>query len=75
MAGGAASLGVPGLSGSLEEGSIFDALVIDPDASGSPLDREPSDTPTQVFSKWLALGDDRNTLEVYVQGTQMLPLP
>ena len=71
-AGGAATLGVPGLSGTLDVGCVFDALVVDPEAAGSALDLEPTDTPLQAFKRWLTMGDDRNTKELYVQGVEML---
>jgi len=73
--GGAASLGVHGLTGTLTAGAAFDAIVIDPEASGSPMDLSPEDTPTQAFKRWLCNGDDRNTSEVYVQGQRMVEGP
>lgn len=59
-------------TGDLRVGAAFDALIIDPDARGSPVDLSPEDSATQTFRRWLCLGDDRNTVEVYVQGTPML---
>ena len=66
--GGAKTLGVDGLTGDFRFGSLFDALVIDPSADGSPFDLYDDDAPLDAFQKWLQLGDDRNTAAVYVSG-------
>lgn len=65
----------PRQTGTLTAGAAFDAIVIDPEASGSPMDLSPEDTPTQAFKRWLCNGDDRNTSEVYVQGQRMVEGP
>ena len=67
-----ATLGVSGLTGDFTLGATFDALVIDPQAAGSPIDVYDGDGPAEVFQKWLMLGDDRNTSAVYVDGRQVL---
>ena len=66
--GGARALGVENLTGNLSPGSLFDALVIDPDTKGSPIDLYEGDTALEAFQKWLQLGDDRNTASIYVHG-------
>ena len=68
---GATAVGVDGLTGDLSVGSIFDALVVDPEAPGSPIDLYSGDSPLEAFQKWIQLGDDRNTAEIYVQGKQV----
>lgn len=69
--GGARALGVEGLTGDLSVGSIADAIVVDPDAPGSPFDLYEGDTAIETFQKWLQLGDDRNTSAIYVGGRQV----
>lgn len=71
--GGAQALGVDRLTGDLSAGAVFDALVIDPDADGSPIDLYEGETPLEAFQKWLQLGDDRNTHQIYVQGQPVYP--
>ena len=73
MRGGAQALGVDRLTGDLSAGAVFDALVIDPDADGSPIDLYEGETPLEAFQKWLQLGDDRNTHQIYVQGQPVHP--
>eukprot|EP01052_Picozoa_sp_SAG31_P050483 SAG31_NODE_11539_length_1019_cov_1.263043_2_plen_109_part_01 len=54
--GGARSLGVRGLTGRLAPGSDFDAVLVDPEAPGSPIDIYDADSELDVFQKWLQLG-------------------
>lgn len=68
---GARSLGVRGLTGDLSVGSVFDAIVVDPDAPNSPFDLYEGDAPIAAFQKWLQLGDDRNTNAIFVNGSQV----
>ena len=70
--GGATTLGVEHLTGHLSVGSICDAVVIDPDADGTPFDLQDADDALTAWTKWITLGDDRNTAEVYVQGRPVL---
>ena len=70
---GAEALGWPGVTGNFADGALFDALLIDPDAHGSPLDLYEGEGPLDAFQKWLQLGDDRNTAAVWVGGKQVLP--
>ena len=69
---GAAALGVEGLTGTLAVGSFFDALVVDPNAAGSPIDLYGDEVVEDVFHKWLHLGDDRNLAAVYVAGRKVV---
>ena len=69
--GGAMALGVDGLSGDFRDGAFFDALIVDPDAAGSPIDLYEGEAELEAFQKWLMLGDDRNTAAVYVQGKRV----
>ena len=69
---GARALGIDALRGELAAGALLDALVIDPDAPGSPVDLFEQEGPATAFEKWLMLGDDRNTHEVYVHGKRVL---
>ena len=66
------ALGIDALRGELAAGALLDALVIDPDAPGSPVDLFEQEGPATAFEKWLMLGDDRNTHEVYVHGKRVL---
>ena len=70
--GGARVLGLQDKIGSLEPGKIFDALLIDPYAEGSPFDVFEQDTPIEIFNKFVFLGDDRNIDTVFVQGQAVL---
>jgi guanine deaminase len=73
-AGGARALGVEGLTGNFGVGSVFDALVIQPDADG-PIDLYEGEGSREAFQKWLQLGDDRNTAAVYVEGRKVWSPP
>ena len=69
--GGARALRVEGLTGDLSAGSVFDAVVVDPEV-GDTFDLYEGDAPLDAFQKWLQLGDDRNTAAVYVAGKKVL---
>ena len=71
-AAGARSLCVEGLTGDFTVGSVFDAVVINPEADGSPFDIYDGEWSDIAFEKWLILGDDRNTDSVYVNGKKVL---
>jgi len=73
-AAGARSLGVDGLTGDFSTGSLFDAVVVDPEAPASPFELYEGDGALASFEKWMQLGDDRNTAEVYVQGSRVFAL-
>jgi guanine deaminase len=66
--GGARALSTPGLTGDFSVGADFDAIVVDPEAEGTPFDLYDEDKPIDAFQKWLQLGDDRNTKHVFVRG-------
>jgi guanine deaminase len=51
----------------------FDAIVVDPFVKNSPFDVFPVDDILQVFEKFIFLGDDRNIVQVYVQGRRVVP--
>lgn len=75
--GGSQALGLDKEIGNFEVGKEFDALLINPKASDSPIDLfsgdfagEPSEA---IIQKFLYIGDDRNIEEVYVGGKQVVP--
>lgn len=67
--GGAKALNIEHQVGTFEEGKEFDALLVDVNAPGGPFDIFDGDTMEDQFEKFINLGDDRNIIEVYVQGT------
>lgn len=75
--GGSQALGLDSEIGNFEVGKDFDALLINPRASDSPIDLFygdfVGDISEAVIQKFLYLGDDRNIEEVYVGGKQVVP--
>uniref|UniRef100_A0A8C5TZI6 Guanine deaminase n=1 Tax=Malurus cyaneus samueli TaxID=2593467 RepID=A0A8C5TZI6_9PASS len=79
--GGSQALGLDDVIGNFEVGKEFDALLINTKASDSPFDLFSADEFEDTFQKFLYLGyvlifnscDDRNILEVYVAGKQVVP--
>ncbi|XP_064217718.1 guanine deaminase isoform X2 [Aotus nancymaae] len=75
--GGSQALGLDSEIGNFEVGKEFDALLINPKASDSPIDLFYGDffgdISEAVIQKFLYLGDDRNIEEVYVGGKQVVP--
>ncbi|XP_037653541.1 guanine deaminase [Choloepus didactylus] len=75
--GGSQALGLDKEIGNFEVGKEFDALLINPKASDSPIDLFCGDfvgeNSEAVIQKFLYLGDDRNIAEVYVAGKQVVP--
>ncbi|XP_036117179.1 guanine deaminase [Molossus molossus] len=75
--GGSQALGLDREIGNFEVGKEFDALLINPKASDSPIDLFCGDFGVDTFDtiiqKFLYLGDDRNIEEVYVGGKQVVP--
>ena len=57
--------------GTFQEGKEFDALLVDVNAEGGPFDVFDGDTLEDQFEKFINLGDDRNIVEVYVQGVRV----
>lgn len=66
--GGAAVLGLP--VGSFDINSMFDAVVVDLNASDSPIDFFSSCNPYEMLEKFVMCGDDRNISSVFVNGLQ-----
>ncbi|KAM6182658.1 guanine deaminase [Erethizon dorsatum] len=75
--GGSQALGLANEIGNFEVGKEFDALLINPKASDSPIDLFygdfASDASDAIIQKFFYLGDDRNIEEVYVGGKQVVP--
>lgn len=75
--GGSQALGLDKEIGNFEVGKEFDALLINPKASDSPIDVFSGDLvgdiSEAIIQKFLYLGDDRNIEEVYVCGKQVVP--
>ncbi|XP_010636745.1 guanine deaminase [Fukomys damarensis] len=76
--GGSEALGLESKIGNFEVGKEFDALLINPKASDSPIDlfcgHFTGDADSDaVIQKFFYLGDDRNIEEVYVGGKQVVP--
>lgn len=72
--GGSEALNYEDIIGNFIPGKSFDALVIDVQSSNSPIDTFGHETVEELMEKYLYLGDDRNVVEVYVQGVQVMPL-
>ncbi|GFR86296.1 guanine deaminase-like [Elysia marginata] len=70
--GSAQVLGISDVVGNFEVGKQFDALLIDPDVKHSSLDVFSTDTREDIIQKFLFLGDDRNILKVFVNGSQVV---
>ncbi|KAF6124489.1 guanine deaminase [Phyllostomus discolor] len=75
--GGSQALGLDKDIGNFEVGKEFDALLINPKASDSPIDLFcgdlVGDVSGAIIQKFLYLGDDRNIEEVYVGGKLVVP--
>ncbi|KAL3846814.1 hypothetical protein ACJMK2_017768 [Sinanodonta woodiana] len=66
--GGSEALGLEDKIGNFVVGKEFDALLIDVEAVGSPLDVFKEDTLEDVVEKFMYRGDDRNIVAVFVAG-------
>ncbi|PNH11926.1 Guanine deaminase [Tetrabaena socialis] len=68
--GGAQALDLADRIGSFEVGKEFDALLVDTAMGGTsgPFDVFADEDDLNHFEKFINLGDDRNLVEVYVQG-------
>ncbi|XP_026795508.3 guanine deaminase [Pangasianodon hypophthalmus] len=73
--GGSEVLSLDDRTGNFEVGKDFDALRVNICVPGSPIDLFPGDEPEVILEKFLNLGDDRNIVEVYVAGKQVVPFP
>ncbi|KAJ3230150.1 hypothetical protein HDU78_008586 [Chytriomyces hyalinus] len=67
--GGALALG---RKGGIQVGAKFDALVIDVENESNIDYFHELDTPEDLFQKFVALGDDRNIRQVFVDGKRVL---
>lgn len=70
--GGAKVLHMSDRIGNFEPGKEFDALLVDVEAKGTPLDIFPEDTTEEKIQKFLYNGDDRNILQVFVAGRKVV---
>ncbi|CAG8534352.1 28457_t:CDS:2, partial [Racocetra persica] len=67
--GGAQLVNLENVIGNFIIGKEFDALLIDPEAEGSPMQIfDEIDTIDRIFEKFIFLGDDRNIKAVFVRG-------
>ncbi|GAA6109839.1 guanine deaminase [Tachysurus ichikawai] len=73
--GGSEVLSLDDCTGNFDVGKDFDALRVNVCVPGSPIDLFPGDDPEVILEKFLNLGDDRNIVEVYVAGKQVVPFP
>uniref|UniRef100_UPI00398E4979 guanine deaminase n=1 Tax=Pristiophorus japonicus TaxID=55135 RepID=UPI00398E4979 len=73
--GGSQALGLDNLIGNFEVGKDFDAVLVNTSVPSNPFEVFPEDTQLDIFQKFLFLGDDRNMVEVYVAGKQVVPFP
>uniref|UniRef100_A0A8I5TA95 Guanine deaminase n=1 Tax=Pongo abelii TaxID=9601 RepID=A0A8I5TA95_PONAB len=77
--GGSQALGLDGEIGNFEVGKEFDAILINPKASDSPIDLFYGDFFGDISEDFIhdslifLSGDDRNIEEVYVGGKQVVP--
>lgn len=69
--GGADVLGLKDTVGNFEAGKSLDALMIDPAVANGAFDLFGSENASQIFEKFLFLGDDRNINRVYVAGREI----
>ncbi|KAL8578350.1 hypothetical protein ACOMHN_031724 [Nucella lapillus] len=58
--------------GNFETGREFDAILVDPEVTDSPLDLFPFDSVRDIVHKFLYYGDDRNMVKVFVQGSEVV---
>ncbi|XP_041756565.1 guanine deaminase [Coregonus clupeaformis] len=72
--GGSQALSLDEHTGNFEVGKDFDALRVNTDAAGGPIDQiNHGEDPKVLLEKFLNLGDDRNIAEVYVAGKRVVP--
>eukprot|EP00455_Lapot_gusevi_P008336 TRINITY_DN1361_c0_g1_i6.p1 TRINITY_DN1361_c0_g1~~TRINITY_DN1361_c0_g1_i6.p1 ORF type:complete len:353 (-),score=104.65 TRINITY_DN1361_c0_g1_i6:203-1261(-) len=69
--GGAQVVGMENQIGNFLVGKDFDALIINPCSATSPFDIFEADSRTDIFEKFLYMGDDRNIETVFVAGKQL----
>ncbi|XP_033107445.1 guanine deaminase-like [Anneissia japonica] len=66
--GGSQVLGLDDRIGNFEVGKEFDALLVDLTVPCSPCDIFAFDTTEELLQKFIFIGDDRNIVEIYVNG-------
>jgi len=66
--GGSEAVGMKDRIGNFEVGKAFDAVIVDGAVQNSPFDIFDNETLIQRFEKFIFLGDDRNIVDVFVQG-------
>ncbi|XP_068560052.1 guanine deaminase [Cebidichthys violaceus] len=71
--GGSQALSLDDQTGNFEVGKDFDALRVNVDAPGGPIDLIQCEEPKIILEKFLNLGDDRNIAEVFVAGRKVVP--
>lgn len=69
--GGSQVIGMQDTLGNFLPGKYFDALVVDPTSEGSPIDVFSDDKLIEIFQKFIFLGDDRNIVQVWVNGNKL----
>lgn len=69
--GGAEALALDSTVGNFIPGKAFDALVVDVNAPSSKIDTFGVETSTNLFEKFIYIGDDRNIEHVFVQGKRV----
>eukprot|EP00933_Yihiella_yeosuensis_P008303 TRINITY_DN113678_c0_g1_i2.p1 TRINITY_DN113678_c0_g1~~TRINITY_DN113678_c0_g1_i2.p1 ORF type:complete len:363 (-),score=70.33 TRINITY_DN113678_c0_g1_i2:93-1181(-) len=73
--GGAEALGLERKIGSFAIGKEFDALIVDVRSEDSGVDTFPEDSEDDLLQKFLHIGDDRNIIQVFVQGREAQKRP
>ncbi|XP_061528179.1 guanine deaminase isoform X2 [Phycodurus eques] len=71
--GGSQALSLDDQIGNFEVGKDFDALRVNVMVPGGPIDLFQHEEPKIILEKFLNLGDDRNIVEVYVAGRNVVP--
>ncbi|CAG8651547.1 15519_t:CDS:2 [Cetraspora pellucida] len=70
--GGAQLVNLENVIGNFIVGKEFDALLIDPEVEGSPMQMfDEIDTIDRIFEKFMFLGDERNIKAVFVRGRKV----
>jgi len=70
--GGAEALGMGKVVGNFVPGKKLDCLIVDPAVHNGPFDLFDGEGPNEFFQKFLFLGDDRNIVNVFVDGRQVI---
>ncbi|XP_077572196.1 guanine deaminase [Stigmatopora nigra] len=70
--GGSQALSLDDQIGNFEVGKDFDSLRVNVAVPGGPIDLIQHEQPKVLLEKFLNLGDDRNIVEVYVAGREVI---